>query len=96
MSTRIFFSVVGAALLAWSTDAAAATGYYQVTGVVVELTDTMIVIEKGDGKWHLMRDASTNATADLKVGAKVTVDYKMMATSVDVKEKAGADTAKKK
>ena len=58
---------------------------YQVTGPVLDVTDTKIVVEKGKEKWELARDANTKVQGDLKKGAKVTVEYKMTATSVEVK-----------
>ncbi len=58
---------------------------YQVTGPVLEVSDTMIVVQKGDDKWQLSRSADTKVTGDLKVGAKVTIQYKMIATDVEVK-----------
>lgn len=33
----------------------------------------------------LSRDAGTKVTGDLKVGAKVTVEYRMVATSIEVR-----------
>lgn len=65
---------------------------YQVTGPVLEVTDTKIVVQKGKDKWEIARDASTKVTGDLKVGAKVTIEYKMTATTVEVK--GGAKEAK--
>ncbi len=70
---------------------AAAPKTYQVTGPVLEVTSDMIVVQKGQDRWEIARDASTKVTGDLKVGAKVTIEYRMTATSVDVK----AATAKK-
>jgi len=32
------------------------------------------------------RDASTKVSGDLKVGAKVTISYKMISTEIEVKE----------
>lgn len=58
---------------------------YQVTGPVLALTDTTITVQKGDDKWELARDASTKVTGELKVGAKVTIEYTMSATSVEAK-----------
>ncbi|MFI5119331.1 MAG: hypothetical protein ACHQM4_02910 [Thermoanaerobaculia bacterium] len=71
---------------------------YQVTGPVLEVSDTKIVVQKGKEKWEIARDASTKVTGDLKVGSKVTIEYKMTATSVDVKTdaKAAAKPAKTK
>jgi RNase P/RNase MRP subunit p29 len=82
--------------------AAAKVKTYQVTGPVVELTDTKIVIQtKDDGNWEIARDAAlTKVTGELKVGAKVTVEYRMTAATIEVKPSkdalvvAGADAAK--
>ena len=59
---------------------------YQVTGPVLEVTSDMIVVQKGDDKWQIARDPSTVVTGDLKVGSKVTVEYAMKATSIEVKQ----------
>lgn len=64
---------------------------YQVTGPVLEVTDSKIVVQKGKEKWELARTPETKVTGDLKVGSKVTIEYSMTAKSVEVKgEKAGA------
>ena len=63
---------------------------YQVTGQVVEVTDSMIVVMKGKERFEMGRDASTKVTGDLKVGAKITAKYKITATSVDVKAEKAA------
>lgn len=59
---------------------------YQVTGPVVEVTDAKIVVKKGKENWEMARDAGTKVQGDVKKGAKVTVEYKMTATSIEVKE----------
>lgn len=61
---------------------AAAAKTYQVTGPVLELTADMIVVQKGQERWQIARDASTKVTGELKVGAKVTIEYRMTATSI--------------
>jgi len=66
--------------------AAPATDSYQVTGPIIELTDSKIVIQKDDGKWEIVRDAATKVTGDLKVGSKVTVKYRMTAVAITAKE----------
>jgi hypothetical protein len=64
---------------------------YQVTGQVVEVTDSMIVVMKGKERFEMARDASTKVTGDIKVGSKITAKYKITATSVEVKaDKAAA------
>jgi hypothetical protein len=76
-------SVALAVVLAFTAPAAMA---YQVTGPVVEVTDTKIVVEKGKEKWEMARDKDTKVSGDVKKGAKVTVEYKMTATSIAAKE----------
>ena len=46
---------------------------YQVTGPVLEVSDSKIVVQKGKEKWELKKDAGTKP-ADVKVGDKVTVE----------------------
>lgn len=58
---------------------------YQVTGPIVSVDDKTIVVEKGQEKWEIARDAGTKVTGDLKVGEKVTVEYSMSATTITVK-----------
>jgi len=58
---------------------------YQVTGPVLEVTDTKIVVEKDKEKWEIARDASTKTSAAVKKGDKVTVEYNMTATKITVK-----------
>ncbi len=77
-------ALAGALLLAGSMNAAEAKTY-QVTGPVLELTPTMIVVQKGADKWQIAREKDTKVTGDLKVGAKVTIEYRMIATDVEVK-----------
>jgi hypothetical protein len=68
---------------------------YQVTGPVVEMTDSKIVVKKGKENWEIARDAGTKMTGDVKVGDKVTVEYKMTATSIEANAK-GKSKAKTK
>ena len=60
---------------------------YQVTGPVLEIKDTTIVVQKGKDKWEIAKDANTKIKGDLKVGAKVTIQYEMKATDIEVKAK---------
>jgi hypothetical protein len=68
---------------------------YQVTGKVLELTDDLIVVDKSGEKFEIGRDKDTKVTGDLKVGSKVTVEYRMTAASVEVKD-SGKSSEKKK
>lgn len=92
--TKALIGMVALAGLLASARLTAATKTYQVTGPVLEVSDTMIAVQKGKDRWEIARDASTKITGDLKVGEKVTIEYRMTATSVEVK--AGKAAAKKK
>ena len=86
-----------AVALMCAAELSAATKTYQVTGPVLEVSGDMIAVQKGKDRWEIARDASTKVTGDLKVGSKVTIEYRMTATSVEVKaEKGAASKAKKK
>ncbi len=83
--------VFSAALLSASLAYAAGPKTYQVTGPVLEVKDDMIAVQKGKDRWEIGRAAATKVTGDLKVGAKVTVEYRMIGTAIEVKpEKGGA------
>jgi len=69
---------------------------YQVTGPIVEVRPDAIVVKKGSENWELARNASTKVTGDLKVGEKVTIQYTMTATDIEVKPAAAATPKKKK
>ena len=58
---------------------------YQVTGPVLEVSDTLIVVQKGEDKWQVASDKDTKVNGDLKVGSKVTIQYRCVATDVEVK-----------
>ena len=74
----------------------AATKTYQVTGPVLEVSDDSITVQKGKEKWEIARTPDTKVTGELKKGEKVTVEYRMTATSVEVKAGKAAKAAKAK
>ena len=86
------FSIAAAALMLATTGAMA----YQVTGPVLEVTDSKIVVEKDKEKWEIARDKDTKVSGDLKKGSRVTIQYRMTATSVDVKDAKDKDAKAKK
>jgi hypothetical protein len=95
MNIKTAFSLLAAASLALSSALlAAGEKTYQVTGPVLEVTDSMIAVQKGKDRWEIKRDSSTKVAGDLKVGEKVTITYTMTATDVEVK--AGKAKGKKK
>ena len=86
---------IGALSIAVSASAAD-TKTYQVTGPVLDVSSSSITVQKGKEKWEIAKDASTTG-ADAKKGDKVTVMYKMTATSIEEKPATTAkSTAKKK
>jgi len=64
----------------------AAPKTYQVTGPVLELKPDIIIVQKGKEKWEIARGPGTKIKGELKVGAKVTIEYRMTAATVEVKE----------
>lgn len=64
---------------------AATAKTYQVTGEVLQVSDTMIVVQKDTEKWEIQRTPDTKIDGTLKVGEKVTIHYRMTATSVEQK-----------
>ena len=72
----------------------AAVKTYQVTGPVLEVRDDAIVVQKGADKWEIAKDASAKITGEVKVGAKVTIEYTMAAKTVTAKAEKPAKGAK--
>lgn len=66
---------------------AASPDTYQVTGAIVELTDTKIVVMKGTERFEIARTKDSKVTGDLKIGTKVTIEYSMTAKSIEAKAK---------
>jgi hypothetical protein len=87
---KSFLMMVAVVLIGSSLVFAAGPKTYQVTGPVLEIKDDIITVQKGKEKWEIAKDAATKVTGDLKVGSKVTIEYTMQATTVEVK-----DTGKK-
>ena len=90
MNMKAAFSLLAAASLAFSSVAFAGAKTYEVSGPVLEVNDSIIVVQKGKDRWELNRDANTKVTGDVKVGDKVHVTYTMSATEVEVKAGKGA------
>lgn len=89
------FGVFAAATLAAVSLAVAAPKAYQVTGPVLEVNDSTIVVQKGTERWEIARDAKTKSDGEVKVGDRVTIHYWMSAKEIEVKaDKAGRATPK--
>jgi hypothetical protein len=82
----------GLLLTATHSTQAAEAKTYQVTGPVLQVTDTTLVVQKGEDKWEIARSKTTKGAAAVKVGDKVTIYYRMVAEEVEVK--AGGDAKK--
>ena len=78
VAALIFLVPVGT----WADEAAKT---YQVTGPILELSDSKIVVQKGIERWEISRDATTKGAEKLKVGDKVTIHYRMHAARVETK-----------
>ena len=92
MRWMVVAAMVCVAAVAWAGPVAKT---YQAPGPVLELTDAKIVVQKGEEKWEIARSADTKVTGELKVGAKVTIEYRMTATTVEVKAAKEAAPATK-
>ena len=90
LSTLMVGAFLAAASLASAKD-------YQVTGPVVDVKDDAIIVKKGSDNWELARDKDTKTTGEIKKGDRVTIKYKMIATSIEGKEapKSKAETKAK-
>jgi len=86
---------VCAVLLVASLAVAGPPNTYQVTGPVLELKDDVIAVQKGKDKWEIARGKDTKVTGDLKVGSKVTIEYRMTAATIEVKDAKQKDAKKK-
>jgi hypothetical protein len=69
---------------------------YQVTGPLVSVTNDAITVMKGKDKWEIAKDAATKTSGEVKEGDKVTVMYRMTATSIEAKAGTGKTGAKSK
>lgn len=94
MLKQLTILALGAQLLASPLKAAPAKTY-QVTGPIIELTDKMIVVQKGDERWEIARDETSKTKGQLKVGQKVTIHYRMLATTVESKSDTEPKTERK-
>jgi hypothetical protein len=95
--TCLSLAVLCALAPAFAPAAMAGPKEYPMTGPIIALTDTTVVVQqaKTHESWEFARSPDLKGMADLKVGDRVTVHYTMVAVSVERKaEKApGAPAA---
>lgn len=96
MKITLFSLLAAVSLVLSSTTFAADPKDYQVTGPVLDVTDSMIAVQKGKDRWELARNSSTKTAGEVKKGDKVTVHYTMTATDIEVKADKGAKKEEKK
>ena len=88
------FGLFAAVTLASMSLAVAAPKAYQVTGPVLEVNESTIVVQKGSERWEIARDAKTKSDGEIKVGDRVTIHYWMNAKEIELKgDKAGNSDA---
>jgi hypothetical protein len=86
---KAFVALALSAMLA--STALGAVKSYQVTGPVLEIRSDMIAVQKGKDRWEIARDPATSMKGvQPKVGDKVLIEYRMTATSVEVKSPAAS------
>jgi hypothetical protein len=91
-----FLSLAIASLFMATVAIAAEPKDYQVTGPVLDVNEDVVIVQKGNEKWEIGRDKGTKIKGgDLKKGSRVTVHYKMNASSIDVKDGGDAKTGTK-
>jgi hypothetical protein len=83
MMKHMLASLVAAAFL--TAGALASAKDYQVTGPVLDVKDDAITVKKGSDNWEIARDKDTKTTGEIKKGDRVTIKYKMIATSIEGK-----------
>jgi ribosomal 50S subunit-recycling heat shock protein len=54
--------------------------------LIIHLEEVRHIVQKGNDKWEIAKDAATKVTGDLKVGSKVTIEYTMKAATIEVKD----------
>ena len=74
---------------------AAAAATYQKTGVVKQVSADSFTLDLGKEEWRFYTDGATQGKDAVKVGQKLTVTYKQVATKIEPKEAAKAPAKKK-
>jgi len=80
---KLILVLVAITCLAVSNLLAADAKYYRVTGPVLEINPTYIVIQRGEAKLQVVCDKAT--LGDIKAGDYVMIQYQMVAKTVDIK-----------
>jgi hypothetical protein len=84
---KVLFLVFAFMIIA-VTASAAGSKTYMLTGTVTDLKGDVFTVQKDSAKYEMTRDATAKVNGELKVGSKVTVIYKMTATTIVVTAEA--------
>jgi hypothetical protein len=79
MPTYLLFVVA----LVLAAPASAEPKTVRVTGMLAELRDDLIVIEKGKERWEILRTPGTAVKGELRKGGRVSIEVRMSAASVE-------------
>jgi hypothetical protein len=78
--------VLACMLIFMATTAGAGSKTYMIDGTITDIKGDVLTIQKDNAKYEMTRDAGAKVNGEMKVGSKVTVVYKMTATTIVVKE----------
>jgi hypothetical protein len=84
MKTKLYFSLAAViSFVLYATGLTAGSKAYEVTGTILEVTPTLIAVQKDGERWEIDLDPQTKVRGQLKVGAKVTITYAMSAAKIE-------------
>jgi hypothetical protein len=84
MKTKLYVSMAAViSFVLCATGFAAGSKTFEVTGTILEVTPTLIAVQKDGERWEIDLDPQTKVSGELKVGAKVTIKYTMSAAKID-------------
>lgn len=58
----------------------------RITGQVADVRDDVVVIQKGKERWEVARHPGTRIKGELRKGARVTVDFRAVAATIEVRD----------
>jgi hypothetical protein len=80
---KVIFLVFALMIIA-VTASAAGSKTYMLSGTITDMKGDVFTVQKDNAKYEMTRDAAAKVNGELKVGAKVSVAYKMTATTIVV------------
>jgi hypothetical protein len=80
---KVIFLVFAFMIIA-VTASAAGSKTYMLSGTVTDVKGDVFTVQKDNAKYEMTRDAAAKVNGEIKVGSKVSVAYKMTATTIVV------------